>query len=67
MISAKTFARTLLLLACLSAQDPDQIDPRILYKLQEYGYIDKQGILTPFGKKIVSYIISHRKNLLEKM
>ena len=65
MISAKTFARTLMLLAQLCAQDPDQVDPRLLDKLQEYGYIDQQGKLTSFGKKIVQYIIVHRKDLFE--
>jgi superfamily II helicase len=64
MYSAKIFARTLLLLARLCAQDPDQVDPRLLSKLQEYGYIDQQGKLTPFGKKIVNHIITYRKNLL---
>jgi hypothetical protein len=65
MFSAKTFARSLLLLARLCAQDPDQVDPRLLAKLQEYGYIDQHGRLTPFGKKIVTYIIAHRKELLD--
>ena len=67
MYSAKTFTRTLLLLARLCAQDPDQVDPRLLAKLQEYGYIDQQGNLTAFGKKIVNHIITHRKSLLENL
>lgn len=65
MISARTFARTLMLLARVCAQDPEQVDPRILAKLQEFGYIDEKGRLTPFGKKIVAYIVTHRKEMFE--
>ncbi|MGC9554738.1 MAG: hypothetical protein ACP5EK_05450, partial [Thermoplasmatota archaeon] len=65
MISARTFARSLLVLAQVCARDPEQVDPRILAKLQEFGYIDEKGRLTPFGRKIVAYIVTHRREMFE--
>jgi hypothetical protein len=60
MMNARVFARSLKLLAQVCSQNPEQVDTRLLQKMQEFGYIDKEGNLTAFGKKLLSYIITHR-------
>jgi len=42
------------------ADDPEKVDIRLLEKLREFGYIDKDGNLTEYGRKLARYIISHK-------
>jgi len=60
MISAKMFARSIVALARVCADDPEKVDIRLLEKLREFGYIDKDGNLTEYGRKLARYIISHK-------
>ncbi len=60
MISAKMFARSIIALARVCEDDPEKVDMRLLEKLKEFGYVDKEGHLTEYGKKLVRYIIIHK-------
>ncbi|MFO8133122.1 MAG: hypothetical protein R6U10_04225 [Thermoplasmatota archaeon] len=60
MMNARVFARSLKVLAQVCSRDPDQVDTRLLRKLQDFGYIDEEGQLTTFGRKLLSYIMAHR-------
>ncbi len=60
MMNARVFARSLKALARVCSQDPEQVDTRLLEKLEEFGYIDEEGHLTAFGQKLLSYIMAHR-------
>ncbi len=61
MISAKMFARSIMALAKVCADDPEKVDTRLLEKLKEFGYMDKEGHLTEYGRKLIRYIIAHKK------
>jgi predicted transcriptional regulator len=60
MMNARVFARSLKVLAQVCSRDPEQVDTRLLRKLQEFGYIDEEGHLTAFGRKLLAYIMAHR-------
>jgi len=66
MLNAKMFARSIIALARVCENDPEQVDVRLLEKLKEFGYIDKEGHLTEYGKKLLSYIIAHKKYFFDE-
>ncbi|RLF46032.1 MAG: hypothetical protein DRN17_01350 [Thermoplasmata archaeon] len=61
MISAKMFARSIIALARVCEDDPEKVDARLLKKLREFGYIDEDGKLTEYGKKLLRYIIYNKE------
>ncbi|HHH78044.1 MAG TPA: hypothetical protein ENL18_02385 [Thermoplasmatales archaeon] len=67
MLNARMFARSIMALARVCEDDPEKVDVRLLEKLKEFGYIDKEGHLTEYGKKLLSYIIVHRKYFFDEL
>ena len=37
----------------MCAEDPESVDMQLFNELVEYGYIDKKGNLTGYGKKLL--------------
>lgn len=45
--------RNIIALAKMCAENPDNVDISLFEELKEYGYVDKNGNLTEYGKKII--------------
>ncbi|MEA2054129.1 MAG: hypothetical protein U9O96_03280 [Candidatus Thermoplasmatota archaeon] len=65
MMSARMFARSIIALAKVCADNPENVDMRLLDKLREFGYIDNEGHLTEYGRKLARYLISHKEYFYE--
>jgi len=47
------FIRNIIMLAKMCAEDVDNVDMELFNEMVEFGYIDKKGHLTEYGKKIL--------------
>ncbi|MCD6473717.1 MAG: hypothetical protein J7K47_02255 [Thermoplasmata archaeon] len=52
-MAIEMFIRNILILAKMCAEDVDNVDMSLFNEMVEFGYIDKKGNLTDYGRKIL--------------